>query len=188
MGFSEHHTRPDYDHRARRTEARCSPPVVTAPNRSRTACALLHCTMSRKAPPMRQDRPAPARDPRPPGKPQPPLPRSASQRATPTRPRRPNACEIVGTPPRFERTRAPAEAASRAPPDPPRRPRPTARSYPPLPRPPPALAIYGFLLSSRGPIFTISVDFTLQSPEGSLYNPRAGKAQANAHFCTCKPP
>src|SRR5215212_5281060 len=170
MNFPESNARPDHDHRARRTEARCSLPVVTAPDRSRKACALLRCTMSRKAPPMPQARPAPARDPRLPGKPLPPLPRSASARATPTRPRHPGAYESPRTPPRAERTKAPAEAAARAPPEPLRHPRLTAGSYPPLPRPPLALAICGFLLSPRMPIFTISVDFALQSPVGGLYN------------------
>jgi hypothetical protein len=188
MGFSSPNARPGQDHRATRKVGRCLRPAVTAPNRSRKACASLRCTTSRIAPPMPQARPAPARDPRPPGKPPPPLPRSASQRATPTRPRHPGAYEIARTHPRGERTKAPAQAGARAPPGPPRLPRPTAGSYPPLPRPPPALAIRGFLLSSRVPIFTISVDFLLRSPDGSLYNHRAGKAQAYAHHCTCKPP
>src|SRR5215207_7055417 len=126
--------------------------------------------MSRKAPPMPQARPAPARDPRLPGKPLPPLPRSASARATPTRPRHPDAYESPCTPHRGERTKAPAEAAARALPELLRHPRLTAGSYLPLPRPPLAHAICGFLLSSRVPIFTISVVLPLRSPEGSLYN------------------
>ena len=188
MGFSGPYAHPGHDHRAMRKEARCSLPVLTAPNRSRKACASLCCTTSRIAPPMPQARSAPARDPRLPGKPRPPLPRSASAQATPTRPRYPGAYEIARTHPRGERTKAPAQAGARAPPGPPRLPRPTAGSYPPLPRPSLALAIRGFLLSSRVPIFTISVDFLLRSPDGSLYNHRAGKAQAYAHHCTCKPP
>src|SRR5215204_6625364 len=122
--------------------------------------------MSRKAPPTPQARPAPARDPRLPGKPLPPLPRSASARAPPTRPRYPDAYESTCTPPRGERTKAPAEAAARAPPEPPRHPRLTAASYPPLPRSPLALAICGFLLSSRVPIFTISVVLPVAIPRG----------------------
>ena len=80
---------------------------------------------------------------------------------------------------------APAEAAARAPPEPLRHPRLTAGSYPPLPRPPLALAICGFLLSSRVPIFTISVVLPVAIPEGSLYN--LSGPQASAH-CTYKPP
>jgi hypothetical protein len=188
MGFSSPNARPGHDHRATRKEARCSLPVLTVPSRSRKSCALLRRTMSRNAPPRPQARPAPARDPRPPGKPPPPLPHSASQRATPTRPRHPNAYEMPRTPPRGEHTKAPVQAGARTPPDPPRLPRPTAGSYPPLPRPPPPIAIRGFLVSSRMSIFTISVDFLLRPPEGSLYNLRAGKAQAYAHHCTWKPP
>jgi hypothetical protein len=167
MGFSEPNVRPDHDRRATRKEARCSLPVLAAPCRSRKACASPRRTTRRMATPMPQARPAPARDPRPPGKPPPPLPPSTSQRATPTLPRCPDACEIAGTPPRGARTRAPAQAAARAPPDPPRRPRPAAGSYPQLPRPPPSLAIRRFLLSSRVPIFTISVDFLLRPPRGA---------------------
>jgi hypothetical protein len=165
MDFSEPHARPDH-HRAMRKEARRSLPLVSPPNRSRKACALLRCTMSRMAPPMPQARPAPARDPRLPGKPLPPLPRSASARATPTRPRHPDAYESPCSPPRGERTQAPAEAAARAPPEPLRHPRLTAGSYPPLPLPPLALAISGFLLSSRAPIFTISVVPPVAIPRG----------------------
>src|SRR5215216_4970615 len=122
--------------------------------------------MSRKAPPMPQARPAPARDPRLPGKPLPPLPHSASARATPTRPRHPDAYESACTPPRGERTIAPAEAAARVPPEPLRPPRLTAGSYPPLPRPPLALAICGLRLSSRVPIVTISVVLRVAIPRG----------------------
>ena len=165
MGFSEPHARPDH-HRARRKVARSPLPVATAPNRTRKDCALLRCTMSRMAPPMPQARPAPARDPRLPGKPLPSLPRSASAGATPTRPRHPDAYEIPCTPPRGERTKAPAEAAARAPPEPLRHPRLTAGSYPPLPLPPLALAICGSLLSSRVPIFTISVAQLIAIPRG----------------------
>jgi hypothetical protein len=165
MGFSEPYARQNH-HRARRKEARCSLPVLTAPGRSRKACALLPCTISRKAPPMPQARPAPARDPGLPGKPPPPLLRSASARATPIRPRHPGAYEIACTPPRTERTKAPAKAAARAPPEPLRHPRPTAGSYPPSARPPPVLAICGSPLSSREPIFTISVVLPVAIPRG----------------------
>jgi hypothetical protein len=180
MGYSQPHPRPKI-HRAIRKEARCLLPVVTAPNRSRKACASLRCTMSRKAPPMRQARPAPARDPKPPGKLPPPLPHSASQRATPPRPRHPDAYEIPCTPTRGEHTKAPAQAAARAPPEPLRHPRPTAGSYSPLSQPSPALAFRGFALSSRVPIFMISIDFLLRFPEGNLYNP-CGKGSSQRPF------
>src|SRR5215213_6937541 len=137
--------------------------------------------MNLKVPPMPQARPLLARDRRPPGKPLPPLPRSASARATPTRPRHPDAYESPCTSPRGERTKAPAQAAARAPPEPLRHPRLTAGSYPPLPRPPLALAICGLRPSSRVPIFTISVDFLLRSPEGSLYN-LGGKGRSQRPF------
>jgi hypothetical protein len=164
-GFSEPNARPDH-HRAMRKEARCSLPVATVPNRSRKSCAFLRCTMSRKVHPMPQARPAPARDPRLPGKLLPSLPRSASVRATPTRPRHPGAYEIPCTPPRGEHRKAPAEAAARAPPEPLRHPRLTAGSYPPSPLPPLALSIRGFLLSSRVPNFTISVVLPVAIPRG----------------------
>src|ERR687890_231657 len=106
---------------------------------------------------MPQARPAPARGLRLPDKLPPSLPQKAWVRATPTRPRSPDADGILRTPPLHpgERPKAPAtpaKAAARAPPDPLRLPRTTARSSypPPLPlQPSPALAIRGFLSSSR---------------------------------------
>src|SRR5919107_710496 len=110
---------------------------------------------------MPQARPAPARGLRLPDKLPPSLPQKAWLRATPTRPRSPDADGILRTPPPLppgERPTAPAtpatpaKAAARAPPDPLRHPRTTARSSypPPLPlQPSPALAIRGFLSSSR---------------------------------------
>jgi hypothetical protein len=170
VGFSEPHARPDH-RRARRKVVRTLLPMVTAPNLDRKARASLRRTMSRRAPPMRQVRPAPARDPRLPDRPLPSLPRPASARATQTRQTHPAAFEIPRTPPLGERTKAPAEAAARALPEPPRHPRPTAGAYPPWPRPLPALANCRFLLSSVVPIFKVSVVLPLRSLEGTLYNP-----------------
>src|SRR5919106_1821880 len=84
---------------------------------------------------MPQARPAPARSLRLPDKLPPPPPQKPWLRATPTRPRSPDADGILRTPPPLppgERPKAPAtpatpaKAAARAPPDPLRHPRPTA--------------------------------------------------------------
>src|SRR5919112_82402 len=102
-------------------------------------------------------------------------PRAACLRATPTRSRSPDADGIPRTPPPLppgERPKAPAtpaKAVARAPPGPLRHPRTTARSSypPPLPlQPSPALAIRGFLSSSRVPISRNSVVPLVAIPRG----------------------
>src|ERR671921_1893586 len=61
MSCSAPHACSQRHHHARREGARRSlPAAVTAPNRSRKACAFLRCTTSRRAPRMPQARPAPA--------------------------------------------------------------------------------------------------------------------------------
>src|ERR671910_543042 len=121
---------------AKRKGAHPPLPTVTAPIRTRKACAFRCYTTSQNGPPRPQARAAPAQGLRLPGKRPPYLPRPSSARATRTLPRCLDADGRLRTPPRGEYLKVPAKTAARVPPDQQRHARPTASSYrPSLPLP-----------------------------------------------------
>src|SRR5919112_4138733 len=98
---------------AKRKGAHPPLPTVTAPIRTRKACASRCYTTSQKGPPRPQARTAPAQGLRLPGKRPPYLPRPSSARATRTPPRCLDADGRLRTPPRGEYPKAPAKTAAR---------------------------------------------------------------------------